>query len=65
MKGGMGWARRWTKELEAWKPGSAVHRRRFSRRPQHILQVEADRLAKLRDVHTEAPSQSVPQADDR
>eukprot|EP00959_Pyramimonas_sp_CCMP1952_P139280 2915064-Pyramimonas_sp.AAC.1 len=65
MKGGMGRAHRWTKKLEAWKPVPAVHRQRFSGRPPRILQVEADRLANIQDVHTEAPPQWVSQTDDR
>ena len=45
MKGEVGWAHRWTKKLEAWQPVSVKHRQRYSGRPQHILQVEADRRA--------------------
>jgi hypothetical protein len=66
LQGGVGWAHRWSRNLEAWKPASTFHRGQWSGRPSRILEGEAERLASIWDTQTRTQPNPVPgHIDDR
>ena len=60
LQGGVGWAHRWTRNLEAWKPATTYVKGRWSGRPSSVLEGEAERLAKIWDTQDKQHNNPVP-----
>ena len=60
LQGGVGWAHRWTRNLEAWKPATTYVKGRWSGRPSSILEGEAERLANIWDTQDKQQNNPVP-----